>query len=272
MNSLHTAQILKRHIDAQPPKVYESWRCSSLGGCPREHYFKRLGVEETQPKDDRTRRKFLAGDWFHEFIQELTIQEVEKMGGVAVKEKELYDEELDLGGRYDLLIEADDTRILKDYKTQHSGFFHKLERAAKVLMSPDKDIYAAGRVWRDAEPEQRQEYTKKALWSEYPHMVKQLAGYMLLLKRAGTPVDEGIIVRVSKDDLSLAEVHFELTPELEKLVLEEVEMLNAHWREKTLPPCICPTLYDGKAVEWCVYGDGKRCCNENLASKLIKEK
>lgn len=282
--TLHTAELIKAHIDAQPEKTYESWRCSSLGGCLRSHYYQRLGVKPTTPADDATLRKFKAGDLFHDFIQDITIEEVEKQGGVAVKEKELYDKELDLGGRYDLMIEVEDEsiaggilgnqlRILKDIKSQHSGLFHQLTRAAKAMDE-----------WGET-PEERQAAMKKAFWLKYPHQVKQLAGYMLLLKRAGTPVDEGVIVRVSKDDLSLAEVHFELTPELEQMVTDEINTLNKHWREKTIPPCTCNNLYDIMGTHYCNYGDPTsekwvqvpdknykkkirtRCCDE----QLIKE-
>lgn len=242
MKDIHTATIIQSYIDAKPDKEYDSWRASSIGQCLRSHYFKRLGIEPTIPLTDITLRKFEAGNIFHDFIQGITEKEVDKLGGVVSNEVEMLDNELDLGGRYDMLIELDDKRILKDIKSQHSGMFHKLQREAKELTKEDTS-------------EGRQRGMKEAFWEKYPHQVMQLAAYMVLLKRAGQPVDEGVIVRVSKDDLSLAEVHFELTDELEKRVLDEVALLNKHWKEKTLPYCTCSESDWG--VKYCSYGDPK---------------
>lgn len=277
---IHTATLIKSYIDAQPAKEYKSWRASSLGGCLRSHYFQRLGVEQTTPPDDTTMRKFLAGDIFHDFIGNIVKEEVEKLGGTVSIEQELYDKELDLGGRYDQLIELGDHRQLRDVKTQHSGLFHKLRR---------EQIAVLGKPLDDATVEERQRAMQEAVWHKQPQWVKQIAGYMVLLKRAGTPVDEAVVIRVSKDDLSLAEVHYTLTDELEKIVLEELSLLNKHWKDKTLPPCTCGALYNGKGTHYCNYGvpeseewvllDGykskqkirTKCCGEELLD-TIKEK
>lgn len=282
MTDIHTAEIIKSHIDAQPEKEYTSWRASSIGNCLRQHFYRRLGVKPTIQKTDGTLRKFKAGDLFHDFIQGITIQEVEKQGGVAVKEVELYDKELDLGGRYDLMIELENRRVLKDIKSQNSRMFHKLRyQVTKKL----------GKKFEESSTEERQRAMQEVVWEKYPHWVMQIAAYMVLLKRAGTPVDEGVIVRVSKDDLSLAEIHYPLTEELENRVLEELTILNKHWKAKTLPPCTCGKSDWG--TMYCEYGDPKseayvevtpdsgktykrkqvtKCCAEKLLTPDLWEK
>lgn len=266
---IHTADLVKSYVEAKPRKEFKSWRASSIGGCPRAHYFKRLGIKETIPTDDITNRKFEAGNIFHDFLEGITVEEVEKRGGTVYREKTLYDKNLDVGGRYDLLIEIDGFRQLRDIKSQHSGLFHRLRNAAGILGDDDKDT--------------RIRKMQEAFWRNYPNQVKQLVTYMILLEEAGQAVDEGVIVRVSKDDLSLAEVHYNLTPELKKLVLDEIGVLNKCWADKILPPCNCSTLYNGKGTHYCNFGDpeseemvlleGKKkkerlrtkCCDESLA-------
>lgn len=249
MDNFSLTALVNQHIaDSREEKEYKSWRASSLGGCPRSHLYKRLGVEETSPPDERKGRVFEVGDIFHEWIQDIAR---EKLPDVGVEE-ELFDKELDLAGRYDLLINTDGKRILIDIKTIHSGAFWHLQKSGLAV----KD--------------------------KFPHYYQQLGAYMTLLKRAGTPVDEGRILLVSKDDLTLKEVTYFLTPELEESVLSEVALLNHHWKERTLPPCKCNQMYldkDGKAngPKYCNYRtpDDKykggfsltQCCDPALATR-----
>lgn len=265
-NNLHTSELIRAHIAAQPKKEYKSWRASSIGLCPRAHSYRRAGIEPTSPKDDRTLAKFKAGDIFHDFVESITAVEVERLGGTVSSEAELYDKELDLGGRYDLLIELGDKRVLKDVKSQQSGFFHRLHREATVRLDKSLD---------DSTPEERQRATREALWEKHPHMVMQLGAYMVLLERAGTPVDEGVIVRISKDDLSVSETHFKLSdrlgerePSLGELVLRELGVLNQHRAKGTLAPCTCKD--DPWRVKYCDYAEGGSCCSDKLAPKLEK--
>lgn len=215
-----------------------TWRASSLGKCPRAAFYKRLGVEETSPLDERTQRVFKVGDIFHEWIQDIANDE----GYALAIEYELEDKKLDLEGRCDLIVHADKKRILVDIKTINSRAFWHLEKSGKTVQE------------------------------KYPQYVRQLGAYMLMLKKNGEPVDEGRVLLVSKDDLMLKEVTYYLTTELEQAVTEELEMLNKHWAEKTLPPCRCMELYIGKdgkssGPRYCNYKtEGKnQCCDESLA-------
>lgn len=239
--------LINSHVAklGEEKKAYESWRASSLGGCPRKHFYKRLGIEETSPPDERTQRVFEVGNIFHEFIQGIA----DKSGHAAEIETEMYDKELDLGGRCDLIGGNPPQRILWDIKTINSRAFWHLENSGKTLAE------------------------------KFPQYVQQLGAYMLMLKRDGNPVDEGRILLVSKDDLMMKEVTFHLTPELEQSVKEELELLNKHWAEKTLPPCTCNQLYldkNGKSSgpRYCSYrkeGSSSICCEESLYKNHLKK-
>ena len=240
-----TALIDKWVEDSREEKVYESWRASSIGGCPRSHFYRRLGIKPTTPPNKTSLRKFAVGDTFHKLIQDVaTAQQLGKeVGSYAVEvEQEVYDKELDLGGRYDLLVHKDGKRILFDIKTVHSQAFWRLEKSGGTV----KD--------------------------QWPHYWKQLGAYMLMLKNAGTPVDEGRILLVSKDDLVTKEVSYLLTPELEQSVRDEVGMLNDHWEKQSLLPCTC----EGWKREYCSYGvdTGTKkvveCCPEELYDNFKK--
>lgn len=249
-----TQLINQRIADERQDKEYSSWRASAMGKCLREHYLKRLGVAPTSPPDERTERIFKVGDVFHNWIQDT----VDSQGYATEIEKELFDEELDLGGRCDLIVGLVDVgktysagnlppTILYDIKTINSRAFWHLENSGKTVKE------------------------------KYPQYWVQLGAYMLMLKRQGNPVDEGRIFLVSKDDLMTKEVSYHLDGELEERVLSELETLNNHWAEKTLPPCTCLDLYldkNGKSSgpRYCSYkepGSTTKCCSESLAKEKL---
>lgn len=259
----------------QKDKEYASWRASSIGSCPRSHFYKRLGVKQTTPPNFISQRKFEVGNIFHEWIQDVYFSSLDKektkeitsqwkhlLAGMGA-EQEIEDEELDLAGRYDMLVVEGGKRILYDIKTIHSQAFWRLEKSGGSV----KD--------------------------QWPHYWMQLGAYMLILKRQGNPVDVGRIILVSKDDLVTKEVSYFLTPELEKAVLDEVAMLNKHWEDKTLPECTCHETKDKWAVGFCPFADpdsegyieitpasGKvykkkqylKCCDESLFTNHKGEK
>lgn len=213
-------------VASREDKEFKSWRASQLGQCPRKHFLLRKGVRHTNPPDERSQRVFAAGDTFHNFVQDIALNSLqyETTGnkvfekGAVLIEGELFDEELNLGGRYDLLIPQKEKTILYDIKSVHSRAFWNMEREKRDV---------------------------------YPHHKMQLAAYALMLKRAGTPVDEMRMFYISKDDLCCKEVTVPLTPELEKDVYNELALLNKHWAENTLPDCTC----EGWQIQYCPFAD-----------------
>lgn len=247
------AGLIDQHIaDSREDKEYLTWRASQMGKCLREHFLLRAGVKQTTPPDSLSQRKFAVGDVFHEYIQGVVLDNLgrETAHGkiVAVEvEVEVADPETDSAGRCDLVIMFEDGyTIMFDIKSMHSRAFWHLEKSGKTVKE------------------------------KYPHYVQQLLTYMYQWKQRGTPVDEGRLLLVSKDDLCIKETTYYLTDELEADVLKEFATLNQHWAEKKLPPCTCKEMYldkDGNSngPNYCSYGvkrDGIKkvvdCCRKEL--------
>lgn len=213
------------------------WSASSAGYCHRKVIFDRLKVPQVT-QDARKTRVFESGKIFHEWIQGIT-----KQAGISVaQEVELQDEKLMVRGHFDDLVlivepptemEIKKARqmgaslrqhlILYDYKTQNSQAF----------------------TWMKKQPDRKM--------SHYHTM--QLGTYMYMLNKGvsdwadnlepdvvpeeALPITEARILKISKDDLRLAEEQLLWTPELEKKVVEYWTTLNGYWREKKIPACTC---------------------------------
>lgn len=212
--------LVNDYLLAESKKVrdYGSyWSASSAGYCQRKVIFDRLKVPHVK-EDARKTRVFESGKIFHQWIQELT-----KKAGISVaQEVELQDEKLMVRGHFDDLILVDDNLILYDYKTQNSQAFSWMKK------QPDRGM------------------------SHYHQM--QLGTYMYMLRKHspltsednfGHPsittkdVSEARILKISKDDLRLAEEQLLWTPALEKKVYEYWSSLNSYWNAKKIPSCTC---------------------------------
>lgn len=203
-------------LEAAKVRSYgDYWSASSAGYCMRKVIFDRLKVPPVT-EDARKQRVFSSGHIFHEWIQDIT-----KKAGISVaQEVELQDEKLMVRGHFDDLILVDDNLILYDYKTQNSQAF----------------------TW--AKKQQRP-------MSHYHTL--QLGTYMYMLRKQPTNVirfddypkdilknlSEARILKISKDDLRMAEEQLLWTPVLEKKVVEYWTTLNGYWREKKIPSCTC---------------------------------
>lgn len=58
-------------------------------------------------------------------------------------------------------------------------------------------------------------------------------------------LDETRVLRISKDDLRLAEVQYMWSDELEAEILDYWNTLNNYWNTRTLPPCTCADHENG---------------------------
>jgi len=179
------------------------WSASSAGYCQRKVIFDRLKVPHVK-EDARKQRVFSSGHIFHEWIQGLT-----KAAGVSVaSELELKDEKLMIIGHYDDIIKVGDNLVLYDYKTQNSQAFS----------------------WMKKQPDRKM--------SHYHKM--QLGTYMYMLRKGDYPtLAEARILKISKDDLRMAEEQLLWTPALEKKVYEYWSSLNSYWDAKKIPSCTC---------------------------------
>jgi len=226
---------IRKEVDEVLAKKAESvypsyWRGSSAGYCMRKVIFDRLGV--TPVRDDpRKYRVFESGHIFHEWFQRVTRET--KLS--VAQEEELVDDEILVVGHFDDLIYKNGKYIMYDYKTQHSKAF-----------------------W----------WAKKSGTSHkmsYTHRM-QLGTYMYIKRKTLPELEEGRILKISKDDLSLLEQQLFYSPKLEKDIIDYWTTLQAFWEAKKIPPCTChehdggfmareqynPYFYNGKpcSLDW----------------------
>lgn len=203
-------------IDAHLLKLAEEkrdygnyWSASSAGYCMRKNIFERQKIPYVS-EDARKQRVFSAGDVFHEWIQKITLD-----SGLSIaQEIKLQDEDLMIRGHADDLVVIDEHLILYDYKSAHSRSFH---------------------------------YSKNRPMSHYHKM--QLGTYMYMLRQKpnllGLPqLTEARILKISKDDLCLAEHQLMWSAALQKEVVGYWDTLNGYWRAIKIPKCTCDK-YEG---------------------------
>lgn len=213
----------------------EYWSASSAGYCQRKTIFERLGVPPTNPVDARKTRVFEAGHIFHEWAQRIT-----KDASISIaQEVELQDEDLMIRGHFDdlVLVTTPKTQefdhetqhlILYDYKTQNSRAFtfqkgrpishyHKYQLGTYMLMLrslSDNNIVK--------------------LFGEYNFKHSDIKS-----------ISEARILKLSKDDLRMDENELLWSDDLAKEIIDWWLELNAHWQNKTLPPCTCADHENG---------------------------
>jgi hypothetical protein len=212
------------------------WSASSAGYCMRRLIMERLGIPPSQPDDPRKQRVFSSGDVFHKWAQEIT-----KAAGVSVdQEIELKDDKLMVIGHADDLINLDGKLVLYDYKSTSSRGF----TASKL-----RDV------------------------SHYHKY--QVATYMYMLRKTGVDVKEARILKISKDDMRLAENQVLYTPTLEKEVVEYWTTLNGYWKTIKLPLCTCDKYENGFLAREAFnpfWYHGKPCSLEYFKLKMKEAK
>lgn len=214
--------FIDAHLDelSQERRDYgDYWSASSAGYCQRKNIFERLKVPYVS-KDARTQRIFSAGHIFHEWIQGIT----EAAGVSVAQETELQDETLKVRGHIDDLIAVDGKLLLVDYKTQNSRAF----------------------TWQKGRP-----------MSHYHTM--QLGTYLYMLRNnpqtfgeaalSTADLDEARILKISKDDLRMAETQLLWTSDLHHLVAGYWRTQNEAWEQYqqtgALPKCSCADYENG---------------------------
>lgn len=210
--------LVDAYIDLKRSEVRnygDYWSASSAGYCMRKNIFERLGVPHVTV-DPRKQRVFESGHIFHEWLQGIT-----KAAGVSIaQELELQDEELMIRGHIDDLVLINDKLILYDIKTAHSRSF---------TYSKDRPVSHFHRL--------------------------QVGTYMYMLRNDktmkdwegvdATQVSESRILKLSKDDLRMAEKQVFWGDKLESDVLNYWKELNTWWNNKLIPPCTCADHENG---------------------------
>ncbi len=207
---------LRKKQNEREPRNQTTWHASALGSCMCGQYLQRLGVEPDQEIDDRTLRVFQMGNHIEDWVMGL----IKKQEGVEIETQgRVFDEKLNLSGYYDLKLKHLETgkEIINEIKSKNSRSFWYMD--------------------------------KKGQGAQLSHQM-QLWAYLYALQ-----IDEGRIIYVSKDDLPILEYPiFRNNEKLEKLVIDQLNILNEAWGKK-IPPLPAPK--DSWMTNYCNYH--KKC-------------
>lgn len=205
-------EMINESVQRDDKKEMTSWHASGVGSCLRGQYFQRLGVEPDEGFDDRTLRVFQCGRLFEDWVVDL----IKKRDDIEVLDdegKQIYvrDDDLDVSGYVDLMVEYEGKKKIYEIKSKHSKSFWYMKR--------------------DGKPMRHHEY--------------QLWIYLKLLE-----IEEGGLVYVSKDDLAILEYPVFLEDrKLEKEVTERLRLLNKAWEEKD--PSVLPLPENEWRAKYC---------------------
>lgn len=233
-------------VRKQPPKVIDHISPSMLGGCMRAHYYAIKHVPMTTPPGPGALLNFELGKMWEEPIKNA----LEASGLKYLYHRKMFDIELNVEGELDFAIcdGIDDEWEVIDSKTE-SILAEKYRQRAKQTFLEASDRY-----------------------------VIQLGTYMLLLKRQGKKVSRGRFLVITKDNGMIKEYFVPYTQELEDRVMERINTLNKHLKDRTIPKCECGDTNWG--VGYCQYGDvdsrttsstGKEINTKCCSTKLIKK-
>ena len=176
---------------------------SQLGLCPRKHFYRRLGLQVTNVKDDRI--KFIAE--MGTAIHELSGSALESVGIVLEREMSVVDEKNRVRGRADLVVRLNESIEVVDVKTERpEAFFRRLNSDAPKV----KD-----------------------------HQARQLGFYYHMLKTTKYPdMARGRILYIDRGGGCLDEFGVEFTPEFIERIFQEIATLNDFWEKKLDPPVL----------------------------------
>lgn len=223
-------KLYKSIHDDNKPRVFEHWHASSIGECPRAHYFKRLGIK---PLTTPTASKMLRWQAGH-IIEEVIRPHLLKLYPDLTSNVRLTSEKLDLTGEYDNYSEKEKT--IFEIKSV-SGFAFKKHNGTVHL--------------RGLKPYLGHEYQNHA--------------YVELLREIKKPVENIVYIYISLDGLIVA-YPTKVNPNITKAIHKRLGILEEALKGVT-PECLCDSehpLWDS-VMRWCDYQtpDGD-CCDINL--------
>lgn len=238
------------------------WSASSAGYCMRKVIFDRLKVPPVT-EDARKQRVFSSGHIFHEWIQGIT-----KAAGVSVaQEVELQDEKLMVRGHFDDLVLVSEkydvpepvlgeklplgqgNQRIRDHQQWISDMAEHRKKTEKLILYDYKTQNSQAFTWAKKQPDRGMSHYHTMQLGTYMYMLrkKSFTVPMLFVNTTEdgteeidvTTLAEARILKISKDDLRMAEEQLLWTPDLEKKVVEYWTTLNGYWREKKIPSCTC---------------------------------
>lgn len=196
---------LRKKQNEREPRNQTTWHASALGSCLCSQYLSRLGMKPDKEIDDRTLRVFQMGNQIEDWVIDLIKKQEGYESGLLVETQgRVFDEKLSLSGYYDLKLKHLETgqEIINEIKSKNSRSFWYMD--------------------------------KQGQGAQLSHQM-QLWAYLYVLG-----VEEGRIIYISKDDLSILEYPiFRSDEKLKELVLDQLDILNEAW-DKKIPPLPAP--------------------------------
>ncbi len=173
-------EIDKKKQEEYPGGNY--FRASSSGMCHRKHYFKSVGMDETD-KDPKSIRLFRLGTLVHEDIQKSLISRLNKPKLNFIKhiyvEEEYILPEYNVMGHVDLAIETIDEFHVYEFKTVNSYKW-------KMMFGRDRDKNPS--VNYEVQLAVNTLGLQKKLWKDSPEKPKPAFMHMLYYKKDDSSV------------------------------------------------------------------------------------
>lgn len=201
-----------------------------------ERYQKMMGVAFTEPYDERTLRKFAAGNFFEDLIAYVL-----KKVGILQSAQEWVEipetkDHLRITGKMDLKAGGITDWKEAEKNVKEAEFPEAIEKIALNLVEHFAKEYPEGLTNKIIEVKSVNSqvfWAKKDYLNEaYPHHELQLYMYLRALK----DISEGCVFYISKDDLTVAEMPVIYpNPRLEAKFLKDVKEMSEYYRNKKEP-------------------------------------
>lgn len=217
--------------EANEVRVFEHWHASSIGDCPRAHYFKRLGVKPSAPEPSAAKMiRWKAGHLIEEVIRPHLL----KLYPDLQSNVRLTSDKLDLTGEYDNYSEKEKT--IFEVKSVHNFAFKKVLGETHL---------------RDQQPYLGHEYQNHA--------------YVELLREIGKPVEHIVYIYISLDGL-IVTYKTDVKPFITSAVQKRLLILSKALMGE-VPECLCDDEHPlwKSVMQYCDYSqEDEDCCDVKL--------
>jgi hypothetical protein len=212
-------------------------RASEMGGLFIDRYYKMMAEPFTNDYDNRTKRKFEAGRIF----EALVLFVAKKAGifeGTQAETRMKVADFLEVVGHYDMVIGGKPDYEKAKYDVEHDLLLQLLPGMKNVSLALiDKFIqkYPNGlkRMVYDVKSVNSMVFWRQidSLDKAYPHHHLQLYSYM---KHLG--MDEGRLLYISKDDLTVKEVQVIADEDIEHRWQADIQQMTFFYNNQIVPP------------------------------------
>lgn len=235
--------------DANEERVFENWHASSIGMCPRAHYYKRLAIKPLSVPSGAKILRWSAGHNIEQAIR----PHIEKLyEGIGSNER-MTSEKLHLTGEFDNYTPIEKTLV--EIKSVSDFAFY--EKNGQTGLKQQIGVWPNGnKRWAIKD-------------SPYLHHEWQQHCYVLLLLELKKEIENIDYVYISLNG-RIVGYKTQVQQAILADVTRRIDLLNQAWETQTPPDCLCSDklhpLYAG-CMQYCDYNDGDECCS----LKLIEE-